>query len=114
MVSHPELHCEPSRNKKKRGGQQKSVECQPEEAGDRVAGSVGVGEGGDRENWGKKGRDYRQCRRHQGLARVCGCACEWWGVGRWWCVSRARRGCENSLFPGSLPPWPGLVGGGQS
>lgn len=34
-----------------------------------------------------------------------------WGVGRWWYVSQARRGCENSLFPGSLPHLAQVDGG---
>lgn len=92
--------------------QQKSRECQADEAKEIVWQAE--------EKWGKgagktgarRERDYRaQYRRRQGLA--CGCACELWGVGRWWYVSQARRGCENSLFPGSLPHL-AQVGGGRA
>lgn len=54
---------------------------------------------------GKWGRDKQHI--VQARARTGKCVCELWGVGSW-CVTGARRRCENSLFQCSL------VGGGSS
>lgn len=53
----------------------------------------------DTENWGKAGKG-RAGHTVQARRRAGTCTRELWSVGSW-CVTGARKGCENSLFPSS-------------